>query len=304
LKLPYRKLCVQYFIISASFFYTLIKEFYMQPVGNLPAQPNGAKIAFRQGLFFGLVLAGVNDILYVLNSVFNQTPTAIGTNSSAVGVSVLIGFVVGCLIFLLDLGAYFGAGILAARQTAKVSTGMLAGLWTGVIYGLVDFIVKIIIQITVTIPATSQYLQPTATPGTGSAQSAANIVGAISITWAFVLMLASIGIGIGLGALGGLIGRNMSKIKRPEQVLVPYPGPMYGMYGQGMYVPTYGAPGQNWQPQPGMPVYPPPLQQVPAYTPQSTNNGYAVPLREPGYQEHARDDDHFQQPNPWPSSLP
>ncbi len=246
----------------------------MQAVGSQAAPPKGAKVAFRQGLFFGLVLAGINDTLYILNSVFNQTPTATTTNSGAVGAAVLIGFAVGCLIFLLDLGAYFGAGILAARQTAKVSTGTFAGMWAGAIYGLIDFIVKVVIQFTITIPANAQALQSTSPE---NAQSTANILGIAGIVGAFVLVLAAVGLGAGLGSLGGLIGRNISKVKLPERALVPYPGPLYGMYP-----PMYSMQGQSWQAQAGMPAYPVPMQPVPGYAPVSINGGYAIPVHNQG----------------------
>jgi hypothetical protein len=236
------------------------KEPDMQMAGNPPVLPKSGKVAFQQGLFFGLVLAGINDTLYVLNSVLNQTPATTETNAGAVGTSVLIGFGVGCLIFLLSLGAYFGAGILAARQTGRVSTGTFAGMWAGAIYGFIDFLVKVVIQLTITIPADAQSLQGTSPD---SAQSTANILGVAGIVGAFLLVLVAVGLGAGLGSLGGLIGRSISKVKPPERMLVPYPGSMYGAY------PLYGAP----IPQPGQPFYPAPM---------SFNDGYAVPLYHPG----------------------
>jgi hypothetical protein len=241
-----------------------MKEPIMQAVGSQPTAPKSGKIAFQQGLFFGLVLAGINDAIFILNSVFNQAPMATGSNSSAVGTAVIISFAVGCLIFLLDIGAFFGAGILASRQTARLSTGVFAGMWAAGIYGLIDFFVKIVIQFTITIPATTQSLQGSSPTG---AQGAAELLGVLGLVGAFLLVLAAVGVGAGLGALGGLIGRNISKVKLPERMLVPYPGPQYGHYG--MY-PTYGVPMQ--------PPYPAPMYLTPGFPPVSINYGYAVPV--------------------------
>jgi hypothetical protein len=241
-----------------------MKEPTMQAVGSQPTAPKSGKIAFQQGLFFGLVLAGINDALFILNSVFNQTPTVTGANSGAVGTAFVISFAVGCLIFLLDLGAFLGAGILASRQTARLSTGVFAGMWAAGIYGFIDFIVKVVIQFTVTIPATTQSLQGSRSTG---AQSAADVLGLLGLVGAFLLVLAAVGLGAGLGVLGGLIGRNISKVKLPERMLVAYPGVPYGMY------PMYSMPGA-----PVQPPYPVPMQFMPAFPPISMNDGYAVPV--------------------------
>jgi hypothetical protein len=145
------------------------------------------------------------------------------------------------VVFLLGIAAYFIAGILASRQTAKVGTGCIAGLWTGVFYGIISFGVSITIFFSINLP---KLMDTYASNSTVSSSTLNNYrlgatIGGVAVE-IFGLLFA-IGLGAGLGALGGLIGKHTSKIAP---------------------APAYPYPAQPYPAQP-YPTQPYPAQQVP-----------------------------------------
>jgi hypothetical protein len=179
----------------------------MQQVNTPPAS---GKIALQYGLLFGLIVTLIKVGVLATN-------TFVNTSSSAVGLSLILAGV----DFLIGLAAFFVAGILAAKQTAKVSTGTFAGLWAGGIYGVVGFIVSMVLFFTVNLPrlqnASSIYTS-------SSAYQTGLVIGGVG--FAIFGILLAIGFGAGLGALGGLWGKSMS-LRAAEPPVPAYPAPGY-----------------------------------------------------------------------------
>jgi len=160
--------------------------------------------------------------------------------------------------FLVGLAAYFVAGILAAKQTAKVSTGTFAGMWAGGLNGVIGMVVNGTLFFMVNLP---RVLNLTSTNPTYAANPDGFRAGVIGGGVGFLIfgLFFAIGLGAGLGALGGLIGKNTSKlVATPPYPAQPYPG-------QGNLYPS--APYQSYpgqQPYPGQP-YPGQLPKPPYY---------------------------------------
>lgn len=171
-----------------------------------PANP-----AVRQGLIFGAILA----VLLVLNALLSIYLGLVVTAISSI------------IVILVCAAAYIVAGMRAAQQTGQVNTGLLAGLITGAFSSLINAIVTVVLVIALvdtvrkSAQATSNQLLkanhlPTVTL-TNSQVIASQVQNVI-----IGLIIASV-LGLGLGALGGLIGRSRAKL--PEQV---YQESMYG----------------------------------------------------------------------------
>ncbi len=204
----------------------------MQPIST---PPKAGSVAFKYGLIFGIIQVVIASIVLLLNDL-------VFTTSDQIGLSLTLG-VIG---FLTGLAAYFVAGIFAARQTGKVSTGTFAGMWTGGIYGIIDFVLSLVLFFTVVAPRISALL------GSSSSSSTAFNVGGVG--GAVFGLLFAIGLGAGLGALGGLVGKSMSGVQ-PVQAYPPY------------------------QPAPYVPTQPAGSEQV--YPQQSVQNPYAAPQQQP-----------------------
>jgi len=207
--------------------------------------PNSGKVAFQHGLIFGLIQAAIASAILLTNTFVGNSSTRLGLALVLTGVG-----------FLLGLVAYFVAGILAAKQTGKVSTGTLAGLWTGVIYGVITFVVSMILFFTVNLPKLTGLQQSSSATSTNfETFRTAAIFGGVG--FAIFGILFACGLGAGLGALGGLIGKNSSRVTLPS-TYPPFPGQPY----PGQPYPPQGYPGQPYPPQPypGQPGQPYPPQ--------------------------------------------
>lgn len=207
----------------------------MEPVPMAFVPPPTGKTAFQQGLIFGVIQAVIASAILLTNAfVF----------ADSAGLVLLMSV----LSFFTGLAAYIVAGILAARNTGKVKAGTFAGMWTGGIYGIIGFVVSMILFFQVTYPriidaavASGQYTSNIEAYKTGA------MIGGVGVG-VFGLLFA-IGLGAGLGALGGLIGRKGSRFKPVQMVPV-----MYAAYpGQ----PVAYAPGQPFPaPVPPVPYVP------------------------------------------------
>jgi hypothetical protein len=211
--------------------------------------------ALKQALIWGISLGIIQVIVAVLAGILRV---------SNPGLVLLLELVA----FLIALAFYLLAGLFAARQTHRVSTGTFAGMLTGVFQGILGFIAGIAVNIATVnvVRRTAQGLiNTTRIPfhyTNGIVIAAAIVSGLIGLTFA-------VGLGAGLGALGGLIGRGNVQQQPPY---MPYPGQPYQPYGAYPYPypPQPGQPGPFYQ---GMPPYPPqqqpgqpyPAQAVPPY---------------------------------------
>lgn len=212
----------------------------MQPIATPP--PTG-KVAFQQGLIFGLAQAVVASSVLLINTFV----------SAGVGVGLLLDI----LSFFTGLAAYFLAGIMGAKQNGRLRTGVFAGMWTGAIYGILDFVVSMVLFFQFNLPRVLNNLPSTTTSTTSpDTLRTAAIIGGVGA--AVFGLLFAIGLGAGLGALGGLIGRNTSKFKAVPAVAAM---PAYPVYpGQPAPYPPYAPPAQ-----PG--AYPAPEQSAPGMPP-------------------------------------
>src|SRR5450631_1585088 len=204
---------------------------------NPPPVVSTGKIAFRYGLIFGLIQTAI------------ALTTALVTSlTDPLGLNAGLTFGLGSLIFLTSLAAYFIAGTFAAKQTGRVGTGTISGLWTGVVYGVLGCIITIVLFLTIRYPKLVDHYNtvgyPTSiTPATTRAASMAGGIG-FPIFGLFV----AIGIGAGIGALGGLLGRSQARKNAPPQPYLaqPYPSQPY----PGQPYPAQPYPGQPYPPQP------------------------------------------------------
>jgi hypothetical protein len=176
----------------------------------------------------------------------------------------IVGLGAGPIVFIINLLVMGVAGLLASRETGKVSTGVIAGLIAGAI-GFLDIFVKVFYQV-----ITSD------TPG------GIGVVAAGALIALVLFEGLAIGLGAGIGAIGGLIGRGVYNSSHPQPtqtfmppMAAPMP-PMQGAYGPpSVYPPSYPAqPSGAYPPQyPPAAPYPPESGQAsgaypPAYPPQ------------------------------------
>ncbi len=195
--------------------------------------------ALKWGLIFGLALAIIQVIFDIITNVIVRAAN--------------IGLIVNVLSLLIGIVAYLVVGLLAARETGKVSTGTLAGLWGALFYGVIGLVSTLIITFTrigelvrrAQITADQLHLAVHYTP--------ALIIGG-AITAAVLGLAFTIGLGAGLGALGGLIGKGMAKVPPPPTYQETYYQgmPPISSYGTGTDIPPpmppYSQPNQPMSP--------------------------------------------------------
>jgi hypothetical protein len=191
--------------------------------------PRAGRVIFREGLIFGVLLGIAHIGLSLLNGLFVQ--------------SIALS---GILVILLWLGAFFWAGARGSKQTGRVGTGSLAGLVTAVFAGAIAFIFMLIIEAP-SVPLIRQQVIDAYKAQGIAIQVTDSMVWGILVVVGIVLWLLGIGVGAGMGALGGLLGRSQSTFLPP---------PMYPVYPP----PPYGPP-------PMQPPYPPSYQDQPPQSP-------------------------------------
>ncbi len=202
---------------------------------NPPPVVSSRKVAFRYGLIFGLIQAAIAIVVSLLSKF------VLSSNTGAM-------LVLNVIVFLTGLAAYFIAGMLASRQTGKVSTGTISGLWTGVFSGILGCIVNIVLFLSITYPTLIDHYNKVGYPSnvSQSAFQVGAIAGGVGI---YILgFIFAIGVGAGIGALGGLLGRSQARKNAPPQ---PYPAQPYpGQPYPPQPYPAQPYPGQPYPPQP------------------------------------------------------
>lgn len=213
-------------------------------------QSSSGHPAMKWGLIFGIVIGALSLINVLLRF------ATLGTRSLATGSPFFGGF--GCLFLLIGLALLFISGILAARESGRVGTGAIAGLIAGLIGGVVSAIVTIVAVLSVPF---SYFVEAAHRGARGSALTPGQIhnIAQIALVVIIIAEIVAIGveggIGAGLGALGGLIGKGQRGEAPPGMQPPPYQTP-------------YGTP--------------PPPYTNPAYPPQATNPEYPTqPSRYP-----------------------
>lgn len=188
--------------------------------------------ALQNGLLFGIIL-GVIEVLFSLT---------LGN----------VGFLI-CLIIYLGMVGF--AGYRAAARTGKVSTGLVAGLLVGLFSSIIGSL-GLFIYTLPNIDVLRQELQRQAnTLNQGIAINYTNnvVIGLLALLLV-ILILASSLLGLGIGAIGGAIGKGNAPAQPTPYPPYPYPG----QYPDPRYMPPPAYPPQEYTP-PQM--YPPPSPQ-------------------------------------------
>lgn len=195
---------------------------------------------------------------------------AVAASTLVAGAALLLDAVFVLLVFAL----YFAAGIFAARQTGSVGAATLAGLVAGIFSAILREIAAIFVTLNRPFPALS-----TTDTGLDPSTTQSLIVVGVVVGAVLVLLLFA-GLGAGVAALGGLVGRPRHSGAYPYPMMYPGMQPMAGMPGSQAFpppgYPTYPTMQPGFAPPPGYPVpqgFGPPPGYTPGYTP-----GYA-----PGY---------------------
>jgi len=203
------------------------------PATTVPNSATTGRPALREGLLFGLAL-GVLSLIVHLIAAFAHTS--------------LLESIYGFIEFVLMLVVAIIAGIRASAKTGKVSSGLLAGFLAALISTLLSSIGTLIFDLenlSSLVQAADQQAKALGSPVTYTNNLI--ISGAIASVVIYTLLFAAIG--LGMGAIGGAIGRG--RAPKPQ---TPYQESMY---------PGGGYPGAYPPPMPPGAGYPP--QQPPAY---------------------------------------
>lgn len=228
----------------------------------------------RNGLIFGAVIAALiigDTIVGWLTGAYDISSQTNGSISSTSFFISGVPALMGCAIFLGALALTFVAGMLTARKTGGVGGGSLTGMAAGALGALLGGVASLIVTITLEAPGA----QPPVGSGLTQSQMQGMLIG--SEIFGLVAGLFQYGaFGAGLGALGGLVGRNSYLKANPPAYQAPfypgapwlpgayypsapYPGPQYpgAPYPGPQYpAPPYGAPPPYAGPQYPMPPYP------------------------------------------------
>ena len=223
----------------------------------MPKQSTGGAV-MRNGLIFGSLIAAMvigNVIFRWLTGGYEITSQTNGGVTSVNDFSTGSSFLLGCVIFLGILALTFVAGMLTSRKTGGVGSGSLAGLVAGALGALLGGVAAVIIILTVVAPS----IQAPAGSNMTQSQMQGFLIGAEIFGLIFALFAYG-GFGAGLGALGGLVGRNSYLRANPPQ---PYQQPFYpgGPWQPGAYYPAAPYPGAPYAP----PQYPSPQYPSPQY---------------------------------------
>lgn len=194
------------------------------------------KPAVRQGLIFGGLTILVDMIQDSIQFVVGGAG-AVTNQGNSRGVPGL-----GTIVFLISLAFLFLAGMFTARQNGKDDSASVAGFLAGLIGGLFGVVIAAIILATGPIPTTG-------TSTDSQIPRTALIIG--DGFGAIIVALLYAGLGAGVGAIGGLVGRRSYQSRNPAS---SHEESMY----QGLQQPgTYPPPSEKQYP-----LYPP-RQQFP-----------------------------------------
>lgn len=192
--------------------------------------------AVSAGVKFGAIIVALGIVSRIISVVFTQalgTPPAAGDPEAAraylekAGPTLLLLAGFGIVFFVVNVVLFLMAGRSAAKQTGTVGSGAIAGLIAGVLGGIVGAIIEIVLS------AAGISTSPSST---GTVLSASALL-AITIGAAIFGILIDAGIGAGLGALGGLMGRSAfqaTAATTPMGVPGAYPPPPGGYPPQPM----------------------------------------------------------------------
>jgi len=190
--------------------------------------------ALQNGLLFGIIL-GVIEVIFSLT---------LGN----------LGFLI-CLVIYLGLVGF--AGYRASARTGKISTGLVAGLLVGLFSSIIGSL-GLLIYTLPNVDTLRQLLQQQAnTLNQGiSINYTTNVVIGLLVLLLVILIVASSVLALGIGAIGGAIGKGNAPAQPAPYPPYPYPQ----QYPDPRYMPPPAYPPQEYIPPQ---AYPPPQNYPP-----------------------------------------
>lgn len=226
-------------------------------------QPRRGSTTLLWGLLFGIILA----LLVVLDRLF-----VVGAlRQAGLGAGLVSLLLSRGVLYVVGLALFFLGGLLAARRSGVVESGVFAGLLAGALAGLTNLVVVVLAD-----AAVSRRLQRAATARRAlPALHAAIGTSLFSAVVAFIVVAL---VGAGVGALGGLVGRGSGRHGQPFQGggnpdALGYPPPPAPQAPAGGYAPPM-PPMPSMTPSDYSPVTPPPSGFNPLIPPMPPAPGY------------------------------
>src|ERR1700736_3432976 len=167
---------------------------------DMQMQTRSSNPALQNGLLFGVILGAI-EVAFSLT---------LGN----------VGFLI-CLIFYLGIIGF--AGYRASARTGKVSTGLVAGLLAGLFSAIIGSL-GLFLYLLPNLDTLRQQLQQQATTfNQGVAINYTNnVVIGLVVLLLVILILGSSLLALGIGAIGGVIGKGNAPV--PPAPSYPYPG--------------------------------------------------------------------------------
>lgn len=167
------------------------------------AQPTG-KIALKYGFIFGAILAACAVLATIVNTIYSRfLPVLQAQYHLSYSALSLYSLVLVGIFMLIHWAIYFLAGIFTARRARRVSTATIACLWAGLCYLIMYVILFSIGQVII--------FSTMAKLGSFVDASSFLVIGIRAV----ITLILDIGLGIGIGALGGLLGRSLASKQAP-----------------------------------------------------------------------------------------
>lgn len=158
--------------------------------------PGSWSTSFRQGILIGLILGIIQAILSLISSFFTQASIA------------TVFFVI--FVVLTPLGCLY-AGLRASQRTGLISTGLLAGMWAGFISSLISFLYALIVTI-ITIDSIRARAQSIVDKQHLNIHYTNSMLISGVIVYDFGLIVVATLVGLGVGTIGGAIGRRNASV--------------------------------------------------------------------------------------------
>lgn len=198
-------------------------------------QTRSSNPALQNGLLFGVILGAIEVVLTL----------TLGN----------IGFLI-CLIFYLGMIGF--AGYRASARTGKVSTGLVAGLLAGLFSAIIGSL-GLFLYLLPNLDTLRQQLQQQATTFNQGVviNYTNNVVIGLVVLLLVILILGSSLLALGIGAIGGAIGKGNAPVPPAPPYPYPYPDPKY--MPPPAYPPQEYIPPQAYPPSPQ--DYMPPSQE-------------------------------------------
>jgi hypothetical protein len=228
---------------------------------------------------WGLIFGGLLILLALINlgiEFATGTLTAAASPSPLASMNIGASLLQGCLVFLIELALFFVAGLLTARENGRIGSAAIAGVIAGALAGVVGAIIAAVTLLSRPLAT----VVPTGLNMTLEGYHTFLLV--VAIIGAILGLALDIGIGAGMAALGGLVGRSQfERTHSPQPMSETYytpmtPAPGYpvhpqGGYPQGGYPPAPGAYPPAGAPEGYPPQQYPPQQYPPRYPPTPQN---------------------------------